>query len=81
MGSPRVTVLGMGEYEVRLSPPEGIPAKRMDKLRKGSETSGSSKGLRPLPWHRVFAHRSRSYKWPEYEMWTINVGKRKTAAG
>lgn len=51
------------------SMPASCRGRRMQKQRKGSSTTGRSKGLVPMPGDRMMARRSRSYKLAEYAGW------------
>lgn len=80
MGSPRVSVSHKGGVARKIGPPVGIPAKRLHKSRKGSSTAGSTKGIKPPPWIRVYCRRNRSHQWPRYAEFKKKVGQRKTSA-
>lgn len=65
-------------------PRQAMQMKKKEKLRKGSSTSGRSKGenCKASPKERTMAKRGRSYRWNGYETWCKKMeAKRKKYGG
>jgi hypothetical protein len=53
--------------------PANCRSRREQKRRKGSSTTGKSKGLVPDKGDRAMARQSRSYKRPDYTSWCARM--------